>query len=187
MKNYSPIDILKRVITLKKHRVHSLPILILMPHSNCNCRCIMCDIWKGNKNIQQLDESDIKNMIGSFKELNTKLVVMSGGEALMHPGFFKLCEILRSHKIKITILSTGLLLKKYANDIINKSNEVIVSLDGSEDVHDKIRNIPGAFSKLKEGVKTIKNIDKNYRITARCVIQKEIRGKSDRGFNDAST
>ncbi len=24
----------------------SMPILILNVHSHCNCRCIMCDIWK---------------------------------------------------------------------------------------------------------------------------------------------
>ena len=26
--------------------VTRLPILILYPHSRCNCRCLMCDIWK---------------------------------------------------------------------------------------------------------------------------------------------
>ena len=26
--------------------IEKLPILILFPHSRCNCRCIMCDIWK---------------------------------------------------------------------------------------------------------------------------------------------
>ncbi len=28
--------------------ITSLPILILYPHSRCNCRCVMCDIWKTN-------------------------------------------------------------------------------------------------------------------------------------------
>ncbi|MCH7770765.1 MAG: radical SAM protein, partial [Bacteroidetes bacterium] len=82
----------------------------------------MCDIWKGNNNVQQLEESDIEKLLSSLKELKTKLVVMSGGEALMHPNFFRLCDILRSRKIKITILSTGLLLKKYAEEIIAKAN-----------------------------------------------------------------
>ncbi|MCH7723235.1 MAG: radical SAM protein [Bacteroidetes bacterium] len=149
-----------------------MPIIILMPHSRCNCRCVMCDIWKGNNNVQQLEESDIEKLLSSLKELKTKLVVMSGGEALMHPNFFRLCDILHSRKIKITILSTGLLLKKYAEEIIAKTNEVIVSLDGSQVVHDKIRNIPDAFKKLKDGVAELKNLNKEYRVTARCVVQK---------------
>lgn len=172
MKSFSPVEIAKRYTTLKNHRIYTMPIVILMPHSRCNCRCVMCDIWKGNNNIQQLEEADIEQLIISLKTLKTKMVVMSGGEALMHLDFFRLCDILRAHKIKITILSTGLLLKKYAEEIIAKTNEVIVSLDGSQEVHDKIRNISEAFNKLKDGVAELKNLDKVFRLTARCVVQK---------------
>ena len=144
-----------------------------MPHSRCNCRCVMCDIWKGNNDVRQINEPDVEKLINSFIKLNTKLVVMSGGEALMHPNFFKLCDIIKSQKINICILSTGLLLKKYASEVIAKTDEVIVSLDGSREVHDKIRNIPNAFDKLKEGVQELKKLNKNYKVTARCVVQRD--------------
>ena len=94
------LDTIKRFTTLKSHRIYSLPIVILMPHSRCNCRCVMCDIWKGNNNVKQLEESDIKKLLGSLHKLNTKLVVMSGGEALMHPNFFRLCEIIKVKEYK---------------------------------------------------------------------------------------
>ena len=144
-----------------------------MPHSRCNCRCVMCDIWKGNNDVRQINEPDVEKLMNSFIKLNTKLVVMSGGEALMHPNFFKLCDIIKSQKINICILSTGLLLKKYASEVIAKTDEVIVSLDGSRDVHDKIRNIPNAFAKLKEGIQELKKLNKNYKVTARCVVQRD--------------
>ena len=173
MKKIPNVDTLKRIYTLRSHKIYSLPIVILMPHSRCNCRCVMCDIWKGNNNVQQLNESEVEKLLDSLKTLNTKWVVMSGGEALMHPNFFKLCDILKTKKIKISIPSTGLLLKKYATEIISKTDEVIVSLDGSREVHDRIRNIPNAFEKLKEGVRELKKINKKYRVTARCVIQRD--------------
>ena len=88
MKVYSPIEMVRRYATLKNHRIYSMPIVILMPHSRCNCRCVMCDIWKGNNNVQQLEVSDIEQLLSSLKKLRTRLVVMSGGEALMHPDFF---------------------------------------------------------------------------------------------------
>lgn len=166
-------DTIRRYVTLKSHRIYSLPILILMPHSRCNCCCVMCDIWKGNHNVKQLEESDISKMLDSFRKLNTKEIVMSGGEALMHPNFFRFCGIIKTRKIKITLLSTGLLLKKYASEILANVDEVIVSLDGSRDIHDKIRNIPNAFEKLKEGVQELKKINPEFRVTARSVIQKE--------------
>jgi len=133
----------------------------------------MCDIWKGNNNVKQLEEADIKKLLDSLRKLNTKEVVMSGGEALMHPNFFRLCEIMKSRKIKITLLSTGLLLKKFASEILTKTDEVIVSLDGSREVHDRIRNIPNAYDKLKEGVQELKRLNSSFRVTARSVIQKE--------------
>jgi len=173
MKKNLSIDTIKRLYSLKSHKVYSLPIIILMPHSRCNCRCVMCDIWKGNNNVKQLEETDIAKMLESMRKLNTKLVVMSGGEALMHPNFFRLCEIIKSRNISITLLSTGLLLKKFASEIIEKTDEVIISLDGSKDVHDKIRNIPNAYDKLKEGVQELKTLNPKFRVTARSVIQKE--------------
>jgi len=48
----------------------------------------MCDIWKGNNKIQQLEEAYIEQLLSSLKKLKTRLVVMSGGEAPMHPDFF---------------------------------------------------------------------------------------------------
>jgi len=133
----------------------------------------MCDIWKGNNNVKQLEEDDIIKLLDSLRRLDTKEVVMSGGEALMHPNFFRLCEIIKSRKITITLLSTGLLLKKYASEILAKTDEVIVSLDGSREVHDKIRNIPNAYVKLKEGVQELKRLNPKFKVTARSVIQKE--------------
>jgi len=133
----------------------------------------MCDIWKGNNNVKQLEETDIEKLLDSMREFSTKVVVMSGGEALMHPNFFRLCELIKSRKIKITLLSTGLLLKKYASEIMAKTDEVIVSLDGSKEIHDKIRNVPNAFDKLKEGVHGLKRLNPKFRITARCVIQRK--------------
>ncbi|HZY81740.1 MAG TPA: SPASM domain-containing protein, partial [Cyclobacteriaceae bacterium] len=46
--------------------------------------------------------------------------------------------------------------------------EVIVSIDGSKELHDRIRNIPNAFEKLAEGVDSLQGV----RVTGRCVLQK---------------
>ena len=132
----------------------------------------MCDIWKDNHNLKQLTEEDITGLLNSFQQLGTRLVLMSGGEALLNPGFFRFCEILKTQNIKVTLLSTGLTLKKNASQIVKYVNEVIVSLDGDELTHDGIRNIPGAFNKLREGIVVIRLIDPSYKITARTVIHR---------------
>src|SRR5580704_1230771 len=98
----------QRYRTLQTDRITALPIVILMPHSSCNCRCVMCDIWKGNHNLKQLNEKDVESLLTSLKRYGTKQVVMSGGEALLNPNFFRFCEILKRGNIKICLLSTGL-------------------------------------------------------------------------------
>jgi MoaA/NifB/PqqE/SkfB family radical SAM enzyme len=162
----------KRYRTLQTHRIQALPIVILMPHSACNCRCIMCDIWKDNKNLKQLTENDITGLMDSLKKLGTRQVLMSGGEALLNTNFFRFCEILNEENIKVTLLSTGLTIKKNAEQLIKWVNDIIVSVDGDEQAHDYIRNIPGAFNKLKEGISYIKAMKPSYKITSRTVIHR---------------
>ncbi len=164
--------IYKRYRTLQTHRISALPIVMLMPHSACNCRCVMCDIWKDNKNLKQLSEEDISGLLSSLKEFGTKQVVMSGGEALLNPNFFTLCRILKNAGIKVSLLTTGLTLKNHAEQLVQWVNDIIVSLDGDQYLHDAIRNIPGAFQKMKDGVQHIRLLNPNYRITARTVIHR---------------
>ena len=167
------LDAFKRYLTLKTDRIYSLPIAILMPNSGCNCRCVMCDIWKTSSDNRQLSEEDVQSLLASLKKLNTQWVVMSGGEALMNPNLFRLCRILRSEGMRVTLLSTGLLLKPYAEAVLGDSDEVIVSLDGSPEVHNAIRRIPKAYQKLEAGVQYLKSLDPEYPINARCVIQQQ--------------
>src|SRR5476649_1342768 len=101
----------KRYQTVHSDTISALPVVILMPHSACNCRCVMCDIWKDNKNLKQLTEDDVNNLMASLKKFGTQQVVMSGGEALLNTNFFRLCEILKKQGIKVSLLTTGLSIK----------------------------------------------------------------------------
>ncbi|MBL7738083.1 MAG: radical SAM protein [Chitinophagaceae bacterium] len=132
----------------------------------------MCDIWKDNKNLKQFTEKDIVGLLTSLRKLGTQQVLMSGGEALLNPGFFRFCEILQKENIKVSLLSTGLLVKKHAKDLVQWVNDIIVSLDGPEVVHDRIRNIPGAYRQLREGVRYLKDMAPSFRITSRSVIHR---------------
>ena len=162
----------KRYRTLQTGRISALPIVLLMPHSACNCRCVMCDIWKGNHHLQQLTEEDVIGLIQALKKLGTRQVVFSGGEALLHPNFFRFCAILKKEGIKVTLLSTGITLKKNAAQLVEWVDDIIVSLDGDETTHDAIRNIPGAFNKLAEGIAAIRSLSPDYKITGRTVIHR---------------
>ena len=167
---------LRRNVDLKlnglTHRLRRVPVMLLMPHSRCNCRCIMCDIWKANRDGKSLTESDIMALLRDFRRLQVEWVVLSGGEALMHANLWTLCAALKTLSVRITLLSTGLLLARHAGDIVKYCDDVIVSLDGSAAVHDRIRDVPHAFEQLKTGVAALRGARANYPVSARCVVQR---------------
>jgi len=162
----------QRYRTLQTDRITALPIVILMPHSACNCKCVMCDIWKGNQHLKQLTEKDVEGLLGSLRQLGTRQVLMSGGEALLNPNFFRLCMLLKKEELRITLLSTGLALGRHTDNLLKWVDDIIVSLDGDEELHDQIRNIPGAFRKMKEGVQLLHSIRPDFQITGRTVIHR---------------
>ncbi|HEU0063692.1 MAG TPA: radical SAM protein [Flavisolibacter sp.] len=143
-----------------------------MPHSSCNCRCVMCDIWKGNNRLRQLTKNDITGLLKTLKQLGTKQVVFSGGEALLNNNFFEFCSILRNEGLSITLLSTGITFTRHANMLSEMVDEIIVSLDGNREVHDEIRNIPNAFQKLSDGINAVKTINPALPVKARTVIHR---------------
>ncbi len=167
------IDFLRRAATASTSRIFALPVLVLMPHSRCNCRCIMCDIWKANQEKKEITIEELQRHLDAFRKLGVKRVALSGGEALMHSNLWKFSGLLRSTGAKISLLSTGVTLAAHAREVVEHCDDVIVSLDGSREVHNRIRNIPLAFEKLEQGVRAIKNISPAFRVTGRTVLQKQ--------------
>jgi Fe-coproporphyrin III synthase len=153
------------------HVIHDLPVLVVHAHSSCNCRCIMCDIWKTPEG-KAFRKADLEPHLASIRRLGVRWVVFSGGEPLMNAELPVLCEILRAENIRLTLLTTGLLLQKCASTVAAGFDDVIVSLDGPPEVHDKIRRVEKAFALLEAGVKALREQRPEMRITARTTVQK---------------
>jgi Fe-coproporphyrin III synthase len=153
-----------------KARLERLPILVLEPHNRCNCRCIMCDIWKLT-DAREISATELKRHLADIERLGVEWVVFTGGEPLMHSDLFRLSALLRSRGVRTSILSTGLLLEPNAAAIVEGMDEVIVSLDGPAKIHDAIRRVPGAFDSLARGVRAVHRIAPEFPIGARCTVQ----------------
>ena len=149
----------------------SMPILILNVHSNCNCRCIMCDIWKRETH-QQFRAADLERHRSSLRNLGVRQVVLSGGEPLLHSELGALCEFFHQENIRVTLLTTGLLLLKRAKDVSTLFDNVIVSIDGPREIHDAIRRVNGAFDLIRQGVTAVRPQKPDMPITCRTTVQK---------------
>jgi MoaA/NifB/PqqE/SkfB family radical SAM enzyme len=152
-------------------KLAALPILILNVHSTCNCRCVMCDIWKRNVHEQVRAES-LERHRESLRALGVRHVVLSGGEPLLHSNLRELCEFFRQQDIRLTLLTTGLLLLKRANEVSALFDDVIISIDGPQKVHDAIRNVNGAFDLIEKGIAAVRERRPHLPISCRTTVQK---------------
>ena len=131
----------------------------------------MCDIWKVTA-AEEISVSDLERHMDDIEALKVEWVVFSGGEPLMHSDLFRLCRLLCERGIRTTILTTGLLLERDADRIVDSVDEVIVSLDGPSQIHDQIRRVPGAFERLAKGVRALHATDEQFPVSARATVQR---------------
>jgi MoaA/NifB/PqqE/SkfB family radical SAM enzyme len=152
-------------------RLTVLPILILNVHTHCNCRCIMCDIWK-RETTDQVRAQDIERHRSSLENLGVRQVVLTGGEPLLHNDLAALCNFFRDQRIHLTLLTTGLLLHKRAEEVADLFDDIIVSLDGPQQVHDAIRRVNGAYNLIHKGIAAVRHRNPSIPITCRTTVQK---------------
>jgi Fe-coproporphyrin III synthase len=152
-------------------RLATLPILILNVHSRCNCRCVMCDIWKREIN-DQIRTQDLERHRTSLINLGVRQVVLTGGEPLLHNDLAALCDFFHEQQIHLTLLTTGLLLLKRAEEVAALFDDVIISLDGPQDIHDSIRRVSGAYNLIHKGIVAVRHYNPSLPINCRTTVQK---------------
>jgi MoaA/NifB/PqqE/SkfB family radical SAM enzyme len=131
----------------------------------------MCDIWKRETH-EQVRVSDLDRHRASLRNLGVRQVVLTGGEPLLHSDLAALCDFFRQENIRLTLLTTGLLLFKRANDVSTLFDDVIVSIDGPREIHDAIRRVHGAFDVIGKGVAAIHAQRPSMQISCRTTVQK---------------
>jgi Fe-coproporphyrin III synthase len=132
----------------------------------------MCDIWQRKDN-SELRASSLERHRGSLISLGVQLVVLTGGEALLNRDLPAIIEFFRALEIRITLLSTGLLLHSKAALIAKGIDEVILSIDGPPEVHNTIRRIPRAFETIARGIETLRSLNPDILINCRTTVQKQ--------------
>jgi len=156
---------------LAVHQIHTLPVVVIFPHSQCNCRCVMCDIWR-IRDAKQITPANLEQQLNAFGKLGVRWVVFSGGEPQLNQEWSCLARMLRMAGIRVTLLTAGLLLQSQAQIVGEGVDDVIVSLDGPPAVHNHIRRIPGAFEQMAEGIKALHQFRPDMPVRARCTVQK---------------
>lgn len=126
----------------------------------CNLNCISC-YAKDHDRLKMMDFLLFKDILKTIKQVkpnkqDMSVIYLSGGEPLLHPEFINFVEYCFSQFDRVSILTNGILIKKYVQQFLPYKEKlcVQVSLDGDEEINDKIRG-NGVFTKAVEALKIL--------------------------------
>lgn len=149
-------------------KIYSLPLAIVYVTDRCNSRCVMCDYWQYGQTHISIERA--KSLAQEFDQLNTRWVLLSGGEPLLHPQWADVARILADGRRQLWLLTAGLALQKYATVAADLCQKITVSLDAaSADTYQSIRGVD-AFEKVCAGIRSV--VKKNGQVSIRCTIQR---------------
>ncbi len=134
----------------------------------CNLRCRMCGQWSeegymhGNRPTleQRMTLDDWKRVVDELSEHQIPSLLLRGGEPFLMPGIIELLEYIRAAGMIVSIDTNGTLLEKYAADLIRIGQiHVTISVDGPEEIHDRVRGVPGCFQKIRAGLERLHELE----------------------------
>ncbi len=80
----------------------------------------------------------------------------TGGEPLLYKGLDSVLEHVKRRGMIAALVTNGTVLARHAERLVEIGvDNVTVSLDGPEDVHDFIRSVPGSFRRATEGIRAL--------------------------------
>jgi len=158
----------RATMNLLGDRIHALPLAIVYVTDRCNSRCVMCDYWRFGQTFLSTERA--KALAFDFDQLETRWVLLSGGEPLLHPQWSEIAKILSGGKRQIWLLTAGLALKKQAQLVADLCQTVTVSLDGAtSETYHSVRGVD-AFDEVCAGIRAV--AERGKRVSIRCTVQR---------------
>jgi MoaA/NifB/PqqE/SkfB family radical SAM enzyme len=128
-----------------------LPLVTLYLTERCNSRCVTCDYWRHGRSDMNLE--GVTRLLPSLARLQTRVMLISGGEPLLNPEWAEIAQLLRSSGKKLWLLTSGLSLAKHARRAAELFDAITVSLDGTDrKTYTAIRGLD-AFDKVCAGIR----------------------------------
>jgi radical SAM protein with 4Fe4S-binding SPASM domain len=135
------------------------PIVVWNTTRKCNLSCSHCYInavdAETEEDMGELTTREAMNMIDDLVSIKSPMLVFSGGEPMLRDDIYELNVYAMKLGLR-TILSTNstLITREAAKKIKDAGFAYVgVSLDGTEEVHDKFRGAKGAFKKSIQGLR----------------------------------
>ena len=133
----------------------------------CTERCVHCYVPQDQRNY--LPYELVEKALREFRDMNGLTVHLTGGEAMLHPDFERICRLCVELNLNFIIFSNMTLcdekriavLKEVAPQFINVS---LYSMNAAE--HDAITSVPGSWQKTMDAILACEKAGVHCRIAA---------------------
>jgi MoaA/NifB/PqqE/SkfB family radical SAM enzyme len=135
----------------------------------CNLRCKMCGQWgehgvfkdysRGVLNTH-LSLDTIKEVLNDVRKFNPTITLF-GGEPMLYDGWIDILREAKEKGMRCNMVTNAVFLSRYAEEVVRYGlDEIIFSLDGPREIHDRVRGVEGTFDRAMTGFKSLKEIKK---------------------------
>jgi len=138
--------------------------------SRCNLHCVHCrSSSEKNHQLPQISHEKAINLLDDIASYTKPVVVLTGGEPLMHKNLFEIAQHGTESGLRMCIATNGTLVD---DDICKKIQDsgikmVSLSLDGSnEEIHDDFRQQPGAFRGTMRAMEYFRKYDIKFLVNS---------------------
>ncbi len=147
---------------LKKTRAFYPLIVYFVINVRCNLKCLMCDIGQKQRNSQFYynlvgDSTDLplyhlKKIIDDIASFKPE-IVFSSTEPLLYKDIIEAINYVKKKKLRCRLTTNGFLLPNFAEKLVDSGlDELLISIDGPEKIHDYVRGIEGTFKRIRQGI-----------------------------------
>ncbi len=140
----------------------------------CNLRCKMCGQWgekgynlaKPNSELKEVVPLETyKKMVDEVAHLKP-LIYIWGGEPFLYPDLIPLVRYMKEKDFIISLVTNGIKLRHYAEEIVTTGWEALMlSLDGTKEIHNEIRGSGDCFDTLAAGIDAVQNMKRKLNKT----------------------
>ena len=161
--------------TGKAHRLEAISLEIT---HRCICQCSMCNIWKIPSQVADLDLSAWLELLSSPELRHLRELDLTGGEPFLRNDLGKLlqgiCDLQPTNYPglrTLAITTNGILTDR----VLERTREIIgplrdrgidlvlaCGMDAVGELHDRIRNFPGAWERLEKTLSGLHSLRKDH-------------------------
>lgn len=148
--------------------MHQLHTIHFNSTKSCNLSCSFCydNAVRGHTVNLKLDT--IQQLASDAAECGGRRVILSGGEPLSRNDWQDIARAFDRHGMEVSLATNGTLIKDQVIDVLKTLSKptLSISLDGGEQMHNRIRGSDTAYKRTMAGLERLKATDIPFHINS---------------------